>query len=99
MKKLLLAAAVLSTPATSLYAGVISRACIQSERPATPALCRCIQQAADLTLGSRDQNRAAGFFHDPHKAQEVRVSDSRQDNAFWDRYQNFGQTAKAMCGN
>ena len=99
MKKLLLAAAVLSTPATSLYAGVISRACIQSERPATRALCSCIQQAADLTLSSRDQHRAASFFRDPHKAQEVRVSDSRQDNAFWDRYQNFGQTAKAMCGN
>lgn len=97
MKKLILTAAVLCAPASSLYAGPIGRACDQSDRPASRALCSCIQQAADLTLDGSDQRRAARFFSDPDKSQEVRVSDSERDSAFWDRYRNFGQTAEAMC--
>lgn len=97
MKKLVLAVSLMS-PAMA-NAGVISNACINSDRPASRALCGCIQQAADMTLGHSDQRRAARFFADPHKAQEVRASSSDRDNAFWDRYQNFGQTAEAMCSN
>lgn len=99
MKKLFLTAAMLCVPASALYAGPISRACNASDRPATQALCACIQKAADQTLNWSDQRRAASFFSDPHKAQEVRVSDSRSDNAFWSRYRNFGETAQAMCSN
>ncbi|WP_102225891.1 hypothetical protein [Acidimangrovimonas sediminis] len=99
MKKFLLSTVVVCATAPSLYAGVISNACINSDRPATAQLCSCIQQAADLTLGSSDQRRAASFFRDPNLAQEVRASASDRDNQFWDRYHNFGQTAEAMCAS
>lgn len=98
MKKFVIAAAIFAAP-TSLYAGTIESACLNSDRPATRALCGCIQQAADRTLDRTDQRRAARFFTDPHKAQEVRASTTDRDNAFWDRYQAFGQTAEAMCSN
>lgn len=86
-----LAIFMLSTP---VAAGDIERACLGSDRAAANrALCGCIQDAADLTLSTQDQRRAAGFFADPHRAQEVRQSDER----FWDRYKDFGATAETFC--
>ena len=80
----------------AVAAGDIERACLGSERAGgNRSLCGCIQDAADLTLSTRDQRRAAGFFRDPHRAQETRQS----DRIFWDRYQKFGQTAEAFCQN
>ena len=88
-------AAILATP---LFAAQIERACLNSERAqGNRALCGCIQDAANLTLTARDQRRAATFFADPHRAQEVRQSDSRSDEAFWQRYRNFGRTAETFC--
>lgn len=82
----------------AVAAGDIERACLGSDRAAgNRALCGCIQQAADLTLSTRDQRRAAGFFRDPHQAQEVRQSDRRADEVFWDRYRHFGETAETFC--
>ncbi len=82
-------------PATS---GDIERACMGSDRAAASrALCGCIQDAADLTLSTKDQRRAAAFFRDPHRAQVVRQSDRRSDEAFWDRYKAFGSTAESFC--
>lgn len=79
-------------------AGDIERACLGSERAAgNRALCGCIQDAADLTLSTRDQRRAATFFADPHRAQEVRQSDRRSDEVFWDRYRQFGEAAESFC--
>ena len=79
-------------------AGRIERACLQSDRPAASrALCGCIQDAADLTLTNSDQKLAAKFFRDPHKAQEIRQSDRRSHEKFWQRYKNFGATAQAFC--
>ena len=40
---------------------------------------------------------AAEFFDDPHRAQEIRQSDRRSHEAFWQRYKNFGQTAEIFC--
>ena len=99
MRCILLAAALgaagFSTPA---IADPIERACLGSERPgASRALCGCIQDAANLTLSTKDQRLAASFFRDPQKAQEVRRSDTREDDAFWDRYRNFGATAETFC--
>lgn len=99
MKKFAIAAAVLVTSAPLVHAGPIESACMNSDRPASRALCGCIQQAADLTLRSSDQRRAASFFSDPNRAQRVRMSSSESDNAFWSRYKNFGKTAVAICGN
>ncbi len=88
-------ATVLAAPA---FAEQIERACMKSERGAgNRALCGCIQDAANMTLSASDQRLAASFFVDPHKAQEVRQSSSRRNEAFWTRYQNFGETAETFC--
>jgi hypothetical protein len=79
-------------------AEVIERACLSSDRPAAGrALCGCIQDVADLTLTRSEQHKAAKFFDDPHRAQEVRQSISRSDQKFWERYKLFGKSAKTYC--
>ncbi len=79
-------------------AGPIERACMGSDRGgASRALCGCIQQVADMTLQGSDQRRAAAFFKDPEKAHATWISQSASDDAFWDRYKNFGTTAEASC--
>ena len=89
------AAAILANP---LFAEQIERACLKSDRgQGNRGLCGCIQDAANLTLTSRDQRRAAAFFNDPHQSQVLRQSDRRGDEAFWERYKNFGQTAEVFC--
>lgn len=77
-------------------AGPIERACLDTGR-AEGALCGCIQQIADATLTRRDQRKAARFFADPDRAQEVRMSRRADDNAFWERYRRFGDTAELSC--
>jgi hypothetical protein len=79
-------------------AGPIERACMSSDRKAaSAALCSCIQRVADLTLRGGDQRLAAKFFRDPDAAQDMRMSQRDADDAFWDRYKNFGETASAYC--
>ncbi len=78
-------------------AGPIERACMASDRGGSSSLCGCIQQAADMTLSGGDQRRAAKFFNDPEAAHSTWVSQSQSDDAFWDRYKSFGQTAEAYC--
>lgn len=98
MNKTILAAALLALSATAASAGPIERACLKSDRKAaTRSLCGCIQQVADMTLTGSDQRQAAKFFRDPHRAQEVRQSDRRAHEAFWQRYKRFGETAELYC--
>ena len=79
-------------------AGPIQNACLQAGRQgANPALCGCIQQVADITLQGADQRRAAAFFKNPDKAQDVHMSHSPGDDAFWQRYLIFGQQAEMAC--
>jgi hypothetical protein len=79
-------------------AGVIEQACLNSGRnAASPQLCGCIQQVADLTLQGSEQRKAARFFRDPHQAQEVRQSSRTSDRQFWDRYRAFGAAAETYC--
>jgi hypothetical protein len=78
-------------------AGPIERACMASDRGGNRSLCGCIQQAADMTLSGGDQKRAAKFFKDPEAAHATWISQSKSDDAFWDRYKSFGQTAEAYC--
>lgn len=97
--KYLVLTVVFATAPNLVMADAIERACNGSDRSAAnPRLCSCIQQAADLTLSRREQNRAAKFFRDPHEAQVVRQSDRAQDEAFWQSYRSFGETAEAFCG-
>lgn len=91
-------AAFLPVMSSMAAAGPIERACMASDRGGNRSLCGCIQQAADMTLSGGDQRRAAKFFKDPEAAHATWVSQSKSDDAFWDRYKSFGQTAEAFCG-
>lgn len=95
----LLAAAAAFFPVVAgvAVAGPIERACMASDRGGNRSLCGCIQQAADMTLSGGDQRRAAKFFKDPEAAHATWVSQSKSDDAFWERYKSFGQTAEAYC--
>ena len=96
MAAALIAPAALAVAASAAGAGPIEQACLRADRAGSAAVCGCIQQAADMTLRSGDQRRAAKFFADPDQAQKVRMSTTNGDNAFWDRYKNFGATAEAF---
>lgn len=89
---------VLLATTTCALAGPIGNACNQSSRrEATPEMCACIQFVADQTLRAADQRRVASFFKDPDKAQAAFMSKKRSDDAFWERYQLFGQASEATC--
>lgn len=93
-----LATLVLSSIPTLALAGPIERACLRSDRDAANRrVCSCIQQVADMTLRGGDQRRAAKFFADPDRAHETWMSKRASDDAFWERYKNFGATAEAYC--
>lgn len=79
------------------HAGPVDGACEKFARRANTAMCGCIQQVADQTLSRSDQRQVAGFFKDPDKAQQVRMSDRPSDNDFWARYKRFAETAEAYC--
>ncbi|TWI36043.1 hypothetical protein [Paracoccus sulfuroxidans] len=100
INRVMIAAAAVVLTAPLAVAGPIDSACVRSDRGArnTP-LCSCIQQVADMTLSRSDQRRAARFFRDAEEAQQVRMSKSNADNAFWSRYKNFTSTAEAYCSN
>lgn len=84
--------------ALAASAGPIDNACMRSGRDAANrALCGCIQQVADMVLNGSDQRRAAKFFSNPDMAHKVWVSQSAADDAFWERYKNFGSMAEAYC--
>ena len=98
MKRITIAAVAMVVISYPVQANVIERACNSSDRDAAnPELCGCIQAVADLTLTRSEQRRAAGFFDDPHEAQEVRQSDRRSDEEFWLKYRAFGETAEEYC--
>ena len=79
--------------------GEIGQACITSGREAASRqLCSCVQGVANQTLSPTDQRRVARFFGNPDEAEAVRASDAARDEAFWDRFRNFTDTAEAICG-
>lgn len=98
INRIAIAAAAVLLTAPLAMAGPIDSACVRSDRArGNSPLCSCIQQVANQTLSRSDQRRAAAFFREPHKAQEVRMSKSNADNAFWARYKSFAQTSEAYC--
>ncbi len=102
MRRTILAAslAILTVPLlpSMVSAGPIETACLRSDRAqATRAMCRCIDSVAQRTLTRSEQRRAATFFRDPQRAQDVRMSKSDRDNAFWARYREFGAAAERSC--
>lgn len=101
MKKsvvLAVSATLLMAFAAPTFAGPIESACLRSDRKqASRQLCGCIQEVADMTLRGSDQRRVVSFFKDPDKAQKVKMSKSKSDDDFWERYQVFGEQAEAFC--
>lgn len=94
----IVAVLTLSSCGGGRVSGEIASACMSAGRSAaTPALCNCVQRAADQTLSNGDKSRVVGFFGDPEAAQETRMSSSRSADAFWDRYRAFTNAAEAMC--
>ena len=84
--------------ATVATGGPIRAACLRSDRPAASGLlCGCIQSVADRTLTPAQQKRGAGWFADPHEAQEVRQSDRSGDEAMWQAWKAFADTAEQSC--
>lgn len=90
--------AALALNGAEAAAGPIERACLGSDRAGSAPLCRCIQRVADATLRRGEQRMAARFFREPHRAQEIRQSDSPRHEAFWQRYKYFGSAAELNCG-
>lgn len=79
-------------------ADTVRTACLTSERGQSQArLCTCLQRAANQTLSKRDQRRVSTFFKDPEEAERTRRSNARRDEAFWERYEAFGETARKSC--
>ena len=96
--RLLIISAAFAVLTGAAHATAIERACLKSDRQAANrSLCGCIQDVANLTLSTADQRRAAAFFTNPNRAQEVRQSGARRDEQFWDRYRAFGDYAKSYC--
>lgn len=78
--------------------GPIARACNASDRQAANRQsCACIQVVANRSLSNADQRRGARFFGDPDRAQDVRLSDTRANDDFWERWTAFGEAAEAQC--
>ncbi len=91
-------ALILCVSATTAVADPVGRACMKSDRAKSNArLCKCIQSAADATLTRRDQERAAKLFLKPEQSQNLKMSNRRGDEKFWDRYKEFGELAQAFC--
>lgn len=84
---------------TQLYAtGPLQRACLsQGRKAASSQRCGCVQAVADRELSSSQQKRGIKAFKDPHKLQVWRQSDRASDNAFWDVWKAFGQSAAKLC--
>jgi len=90
--------AIFLTIGAPLDANPVERACNRSDRSAANArLCSCIGGVARATLSRRDMRQAARFFRDPARAEEMRMSDRSRDEAFWDRYSEFGEAAESQC--
>ncbi len=84
--------------AAPMASGPISQACLASDRKArSRLLCGCIQAAANQTLSPSDQRRAAAFYSNPHRAQEIRQSGRGNDERFWKAYRAYGDRAELLC--
>ena len=87
-----------AAPAVLFATGPIYSACRGGGRDqASRARCGCVQAVANQSLGSEEQRRGAGFFDDPHRAQEVRQSDRSSDERFWRKWRDFGNEATRLC--
>lgn len=68
---------------------------------AAVALTTPLAVAGPIDSACIRSERAASprLFRNADEAQEIRMSKSDADNAFWARYKNFAATAEAYCSN
>ncbi len=98
MLRPLVLALITLTIAGAVQAGPIEKACLSSGRDAADRkMCNCIQGVADQMLEGSDQRRAAKFFSNPELAAKTMLSDTARDDAFWKRWERFGETATIYC--
>lgn len=98
MRTTIYAALVFTGLSGAAWPQEIERACMRSDRDAkSRQICGCIQQAANLTLAAPDQKLAASFYKDPQKAQDIRQSNKRSHERFWDRYKQYAEIATTFC--
>jgi hypothetical protein len=86
MRTALILGASIAALATAALAGPVDGACRRSGKGAPAPLCTCIQNVADMTLSMSDQKLAARLVLDPEKAEDIRLSKSARNKAFWSRY-------------
>ena len=80
-------------------AGPIKRACLAADRAAASReLCTCIERVAKPMFSRSEMRRIAKFFAEPQLSQELRQSDRRADQRFWEQYKAWGAAARARCG-
>lgn len=97
---LCMASLLIATVPAPTEASTMQNACMKSDRKAkSRKMCRCMQSVANQELSKSDQKLAASFFKEPHKAQEIRQSDRRSHEQFWERYKEFGAVFAATCGH
>ncbi|KAA9008261.1 arginine transporter [Histidinibacterium aquaticum] len=78
--------------------GAVGEACLAAGRSAAnPRVCGCIDQVAGNTLTPAEQRAAANYFEDPEELQAMKLDDRPAAERMWDRYDNFVQTARAIC--
>lgn len=78
--------------------GTIERACNKIERKAaTPRTCNCLQYVANVKLSRSEQHKVAKFFKNPDLVQKLKLSNSRTNQKFWQRYKEFGSFASKTC--
>jgi len=58
---------------------------------------RCIQSAADATLGFKGQLMAAAIIRNSNNVTEIKSSKRRNQARFMERYSQFGELARAFC--
>lgn len=79
--------------------GVVSRACMGSDRRArNAALCGCAQAVANRHLTAADQRLIPRFYTNPSLAQDIRQSGTSRNSQFWtERYRPFLTDFERTC--
>ena len=99
MKHLLFVAAMSAGLSAGMAeAGAIKRACLKADRAAASReLCTCIERVARPMFTASQKRRIVRFFAEPHLSQELRQSDRRSDERFWEQYQAWGAAVRSRC--